>query len=212
MAGYESNRDSVNDFWFAPVKFINLKHEVVNNRGKIRHYHSVARCKIQILSLEQQRMVKNFQKKLSQSEKIILQTEQTRDRIERKRYSMVAKRHENNEEMKIARAKSFEDNLVRLKTPPWKSQPRAKTTPANVRVNTQTTQRNTRSKSRETIRKTKDRFDDGARTVFASFPRIKEAWVVNASDLTSHTYLKRFEKNLTEETYTRHNLQLYQLK
>ena len=91
MPGYESNRDSVNDFWFAPVKFINLKHEVVNNRGKIRHYHSVARCKIQILTLEQQRMVKSFQKKLGQSEKIILQTGHTRDKIERKRHSMVAK-------------------------------------------------------------------------------------------------------------------------
>ena len=114
--------------------------------------------------------------------------------------------------MKIVREKSIKNNLVRIKTPPWKTQPRAKTTPANVRVDTQSTRRSTRSKSREAIRQTQNRFDDGARAVSASFPRIKEAWVVNAGDVTSNSYLKRFEKNLTEETYARDNLQLYQLK
>lgn len=209
---------SSKSFGFSPVKYINLKKEVVTKRGHVRHYHSQARCNIQVLSLEQQRIFRDFQKKLGHSEKIVIKNDETRQKIETKRVSMVQLRKQNSDELHTLRMKRISTApQTRSRPPPWKQNARAKTTDdamTHKKKEEKHHEKETlqiRSKSRETIRLARHRFEDGARVISASFPRIKEAWVQNVETVTAKDYLKTFETNLTEEKYVRQNVQFYSI-
>jgi len=202
MPTFHTNTDSVNDFWFAPIKFINMKQEVVTNRGKVRHYHSTARCNIQILNLEQKRMVHGFQRKLRQSERIIAENDTVREKIERKRITTKIVQHDTEKEMiKVLRQQ-------KPAVPPWKSDERAKSATDNLRHKKLLKERDSypdipRSRSRDSIRNTLNRFEDRAKTVSLSYPRIKEAWTINTEKVISPNYMKRYESKLTtEEKYS----------
>lgn len=210
-----SRKNTSQGFGFTPIKFVNLKQEVVVNRGRVRHYQSQAKCNILGLSIEQQKIFRGFQKKLGQSEKIVLENDQTRQKIENKHKSLIEMRKQNTDEIHNLRMKKIGDERARPRPPPWIQNPRAKTVDAvetrnnRIKLDTQTLQ--IRSKSRESIRTARHKFEDSARVISASFPRIKEAWVQNVETVTARDYLKTFESNLTEEKYVRQNMQLYSI-
>ena len=213
-----SKKNGSNGFSFTPIRYINLRQEVVTNRGHIKHSHSQARCNIQVLSLEQQRIFRGFQKKLGHSEKIVFQNDETRQKIEDKRVSMVELHEQNCKEIHSLRTMRITGPQARPRPPPWKQNVRAKTTDGETTRTKKEEERKPeiltlqiRSKSRESIQLARHKFEDGARVISASFPRIKEAWVQNVETVTAKDYLKTFETNLTEEKYVRQNKHLYSL-
>lgn len=84
-----SDIDCLTSFQYAPLKNINMKKVVVNNRGNIRSSHSMARCTIQMINLEQKKLTKQFQQKLQQSERIIEQRDKELENITHNRNNAV---------------------------------------------------------------------------------------------------------------------------
>lgn len=82
---FQRGTDCLTNFIHAPVKRTSMKQVVVTNRGKVRHFYSVARCNIQVINLEQQNIAKSFQQKLVRSKRIIQESDETREKINRNR-------------------------------------------------------------------------------------------------------------------------------